>query len=181
MNHGTYKDLSPLPRRTGERIKVRGLARALRREPTWAERTLWRHLRNHRFCAYKFRRQHPNGPYVLDFYCVSAKLAIELDGDPHGHPDQKNHDESKDHYLAQRGIRVLRFWNNDLRENKDGVLTTILQELEQRAEGNPHPDPLPYTTRERGNILKESRHSHPFHYTARESGNNLQEIANNVR
>jgi very-short-patch-repair endonuclease len=161
------------------------MARALRREPTWAERTLWRHLRNHRFCAYKFRRQHPNGPYVLDFYCVSAKLAIELDGDPHGYPNQKNHDESKDRYLAQQGIRVLRFWNDDLRENKDGVLVTILQELEQRTEENPHPDPwspLAASGAAKGGQALAPRccGGNPLPSTARERGNNLKEIANYV-
>jgi very-short-patch-repair endonuclease len=129
---------------------LKELAKKLRRESTWAERTLWRLLRSRRFANYKFRRQHPVGPYVLDLFCVQAKLAVELDGDPHGHPEQRHHDEEKDRYLAQRGIRVLRFWNYELKENEEGVLSVIFCELEKRTSKNPHPDPLPFTTRERG-------------------------------
>jgi len=125
-------------------------ARTLRKQSTWAERTLWKLLRNRQFAQFKFRRQHPCGPYFLDFYCVAEKLAIELDGDVHGEPGQHQHDEEKDRYLCDQGIRVVRIWNIELKENREGVLETILSALTNNGQ-NPHPDPLPYTTRERGN------------------------------
>ena len=109
---------------------------------------MWKLLRNRQFAHFKFRRQHEVGPYVIDFYCVSVKLAIELDGDVHGAPSQRMHDREKDRFLAERGIRVLRFWNIELKDNRDGVLETILASLTTNDQ-NPHPDPLPYTTRER--------------------------------
>ena len=130
----------------------KSFARRLRSQSTWAERRLWFLLRNRRFADYKFRRQHPEGPYILDFYCVSARLAVELDGDVHGHPGRQQHDAEKDRYLAEQGIRALRFWNFELKENEEGVLAVIFAELEQRKSTNPHPDPLP-SRRERGSLL----------------------------
>jgi very-short-patch-repair endonuclease len=154
MKHPVTTSLSPdqgipSPPSFGGEGQGEGEARGLRRNPTWAEKKLWQLLRNRRFVGFKFRRQHPVGPYVLDFHCVSARLAIELDGDVHGRPDRASRDARKDEYLAGKGIKVLRFWNVELLENQDGVLTTILLELEHRT-ANPHPDPLPSTTRERG-------------------------------
>ena len=70
-----------------------------------------------------FRRQHPVGPYILDFYCSAAKLAIELDGDQHAL--QRDYDEARTKFLNRKGIQVLRFWNIDLKENLEGVLDTI--------------------------------------------------------
>src|SRR2546426_7654185 len=67
-------------------------ARILRKKETWAEKLLWRWLRDRRFNNYKFRRQHPVGIYYLDFFCEQARLAVELDGFAHGHPDQRRHD-----------------------------------------------------------------------------------------
>ena len=118
------------------------LARSLRKTPTRAEQTLWRLLRDRRFAGFKFRRQHPVGPYVLDFYCVSAKLAVEVDGDVHGIPSQKNHDVVRDAYLMKQGIRMLRFWNLELAGHMEGVLDTIFGELSKSVR-NPHPNPLP--------------------------------------
>src|SRR2546422_47030 len=95
------------------------LARNLRRDATWAERTLWKHLRNRGVGGARFRRQHGVGPYVLDFYCADALLAIELDGDVHGMPARQQRDEQRDRYLAELGIEVLRFWNEDVWTNLD--------------------------------------------------------------
>jgi very-short-patch-repair endonuclease len=120
----------------------RSLAKGLRKTSTWAERKLWRHFRNRGFARFKFRRQHPVGPYILDFYCASKKLAVELDGDVHGAPGQKNHDVVRDAYLEGKGIRVLRFWNVEIQDNLEGVLDVIYVAL-QRPMPNPHPDPLP--------------------------------------
>ncbi|HUI06379.1 MAG TPA: endonuclease domain-containing protein [Verrucomicrobiae bacterium] len=122
-------------------------ARRLRKQPTWAGRTLWNELRARRFARVKFRRQHPVGPYVLDFYCARAKLAVELDGDPHGEPTVRQHDRDKDRYLAEHGIRTVRFWNFELQTEGEAVLLTIDRELQQVK--NPRPDPLPCGARER--------------------------------
>lgn len=118
------------------------LARTLRKVPTHAEKLLWRLLRDRRFAGYKFRRQHPAGPYVLDFYCAAAKLAVELDGDVHGTPARKSSDEVRGAYLTRQGIRVLRVWNVELVENQEGVMQLLFEELQGRR-ANPHPDPLP--------------------------------------
>jgi very-short-patch-repair endonuclease len=80
---------------------------------------------------------------------MAHKLAIEMDGDPHGEPTARRHDREKDRYLAERGIRTVRFWNFELHDEREAVLQGILHEL-QRVEMNPHPDPLPCPARERG-------------------------------
>jgi very-short-patch-repair endonuclease len=122
-------------------------SRFLRKQSTWAERTLWNELRGRCFAQFKFRRQHPIGSYVLDFYSAIAKLAIELDGDPHGEPTARKHDRRKDRYLAELGIRTLRFWNFELYDEREAVLQRIFEELQKFR--NPHPDPLPRKNRER--------------------------------
>ena len=110
-----------------------GKARSLRRNETWAERTVWRWLRDRRFTGYKFRRQQPIGPYVLDFFCAEAKLAIELDGGQHGLPSKKEHDEKRTEFLKESGIRVMRFWNGELRRQPEAVRTMIFNALQERA------------------------------------------------
>ena len=117
-------------------------ARQLRQDETWAEKLMWRWLRDRRFCAYKFRRQHPVGIYVLDFFCEEARLSIELDGAQHGFPDQQKHDAARAAYLTALGIKELRFWNSHLRRNQQSIRDTIFRELQERA-----PHPLPAYTR----------------------------------
>jgi very-short-patch-repair endonuclease len=117
-------------------------ARQLRKKETWAEKLVWRWLRDRRFSSYKFRRQHPVGDYSLDFFCEEAELAIELDGGQHGHPDQQAHDVEREKFLKSRGIKTLRFWNSHLRRHAQGVRDTIFHELQKRA-----PHPLPAYTR----------------------------------
>src|SRR3974390_559147 len=95
--------------------KQKAVARVLRRRDTWAEKLVWSWLRDRRFSAYKFRRQHPVGPHILDFFCREALLDIELDGFMHGHPQQRRVDAQRDAWLEQRGVKVLRFWNSRLR------------------------------------------------------------------
>ena len=104
-------------------------ARQLRREQTDAERLLWSLLRDRRFMGCKFRRQHPIEPYVVDFYCHAARLAIELDGGEHNEPAARARDEERTRFLEARGIRVLRFWNNEVFNNLEGVLQTIYEAL----------------------------------------------------
>jgi ATP-dependent helicase HrpA/adenine-specific DNA-methyltransferase len=118
------------------------LARALRKKSTWAEKLVWRWLRDRRFTGYKFRRQHPSGEYILDFFCEEARLSIELDGFQHGHPARKIHDVERRKFLETRGIKELRFWNSQLRREGQAVRDAIFNALQQRA-----PHPLPDYTR----------------------------------
>lgn len=110
------------------------LARSLRKHPTKWERVLWRHLRNRNFAGYKFRRQHPLDRYILDFYCPAAKLAIEIDGGGHNYRTGQRRDQRRDDFLAQHGIRVLRVWNHQVREELDSVLRAIWFALEEQAQ-----------------------------------------------
>ncbi|MGV3628756.1 MAG: endonuclease domain-containing protein [Betaproteobacteria bacterium] len=98
-------------------------SRKLRSTLTDAEQLLWRHLRQKQMAGIKFRRQHPVGPYVIDFACLSAKLAIEVDGGQHAEMESK--DAQRDAFLAQNGFRVLRFWNNEVLDNIEGVMEQI--------------------------------------------------------
>jgi very-short-patch-repair endonuclease len=84
-------------------------ARQLRKAETWAEKLMWRWLRDRRFSGYKFRRQHPVGDCYLDFFCEEAALNVELDGSQHGFPDQRKHDVGREKFLQSRGIKTLRF------------------------------------------------------------------------
>src|SRR5262245_48358769 len=118
--------------------KQTAIARTLRKQDTWAEKLMWRWLRDRRFSAYKFRRQHPFGPHVLDFFCVEAFLDIELDGGQHGYPAHQKKDKRRDGWLEARGVKVLRFWNSRLRREKEAILNTIFETLQKRA---PHPLP----------------------------------------
>jgi len=101
-------------------------ARRLRRNETDAERAIWRLLRNRQFSAAKFRRQHPIGQYVLDFYCHEHSLVIEIDGGQHS----AKRDRNRTAYLERRGLTVLRFWNNEVLGNPEGVSEIILAALD---------------------------------------------------
>ncbi len=107
-------------------------ARRLRREQTDEEKELWRALRAGRFAGFKFRRQHLLGKYFLDFYCPAAKLSIELDGFQHGLPEQRQHDEEREKFLASEGVEELRFWNHQWWENREGILLEIWNALHRR-------------------------------------------------
>ncbi|MGE5504423.1 MAG: endonuclease domain-containing protein [Actinomycetota bacterium] len=101
-------------------------ARTLRRNATEAERRLWSRLRDRQLDGHKFRRQQPIGPYFADFCCWEARLVVEVDGGQHA---DSRHDEVRTAWLAERGWQVLRFWNNEVLGNTDGVLQTILDVL----------------------------------------------------
>jgi very-short-patch-repair endonuclease len=103
-------------------------ARQLRRNATEAEKRLWRALREFS-TGLRFRRQHPVGPYIVDFACPGAKLAIEIDGGQHA--DEKAADAARTEVLMRHGYRVLRFWNNEVMDNLPGVLETILRKLSE--------------------------------------------------
>jgi very-short-patch-repair endonuclease len=113
-------------------------ARQLRKQETWAERLVWRWLRDRRFNGYKFRRQHPVGTFYLDFFCEEARLNIELDGRQHGFLEGQQHDAVREAFLKSRGIKTLCFWNSHLRRNAQSIRDTIFHELQARA---PHPLP----------------------------------------
>src|SRR5688500_18279928 len=101
-------------------------ARRLRRASTDVEMKLWQKLRN-RQLGVDFRRQHPAGSFILDFYCPSLRLAIELDGGQHD--TQSRRDTRRDAWLAGHGVSVLRFWNSDVTENFAGVLEAIAAKI----------------------------------------------------
>ena len=103
-------------------------ARALRQAQTDAEGLLWHYLRGKRLDGYKFRRQQPIGPYIVDFACLSRKLLVEVDGGYH--VQRKDYDERRDRFLRNEGYRVLRFWNNEVFEDCFGVLERVYAALE---------------------------------------------------
>ena len=114
------------------------VARALRKHDSWAEKLVWRWLRDRRFSNYKFRREYPLGRHVLDFYCVEARVDIELDGFQHGLPENRRADAERDQWLESQGIKVLRFWNSRLRREAQWIRDAIWNTLQERA---PHPLP----------------------------------------
>jgi very-short-patch-repair endonuclease len=120
-----------------------GFRRELRRATTPAETTVWRALRNRSLADVKFRRQHPVGPYVLDFYCPVLRLAIEVDGDSHYLPGGPEHDAERERFLEVRGIRVLRFTNSEVHEREEDVMRAIWTEIEARSRVHPSPRPSP--------------------------------------
>jgi len=99
-------------------------ARTLRRKMTLPEVLVWQQLRK-KPDSLQFRRQHPAGPYVLDFFCARANLAIEIDGDAHSRRGGPERDAVRDKWLHDHGIRVMRFPAIEVLENLDGVLRTI--------------------------------------------------------
>jgi very-short-patch-repair endonuclease len=107
---------------------TKNFSRKLRSELTAAETHLWQHLRARQVCGKKFRRQHPIGNYILDFACIDAKLAIEVDGGQHN--ELQSHDNQRTAWLEMQGWKVLRFWNNEVLENIEGVLEVIFHTLE---------------------------------------------------
>lgn len=121
-------------------------ANEMRKNPTGAERLMWRHLRNRGLGGYKFRRQFPIGTYIADFACWEARLIIEVDGSQH--MTRRDYDAERTAYLESQGFKVIRFWNGDVLKNIDGVLANVLQVLKQReielkGGAAPHPGPLP--------------------------------------
>jgi len=114
----------------------RDRARELRRHMTDAERTLWRCLRMRQLEGFRFRRQLPVGPYIVDFACLRTRLVVEVDGGQHADADG---DERHDAFLRGRGFRVVRFWNNEVLSDPEGVCEVVLRWLADAPP--PHPSP----------------------------------------
>ena len=102
-------------------------ARRLRAEATDVERKLWSRLRGAQMEGFSFRRQHPIGPFIADFYCAPLRLIIELDGCQHA--NHRGYDAARTKFLEGKGLHVIRFWNYDVMENFDGVLAAIHREV----------------------------------------------------
>ena len=116
-------------------------ARNLRREQTKAESVFWNAVRNRQFYDLKWRRQVPVGRYIADFLCESKKLIIELDGGQHATDDARRYDKKRSQILQQYGYRVIRFWNDGILNNLNGILDGILDSLanELGILSSPHP------------------------------------------
>lgn len=106
---------------------LKNFRRNLRKNSTDAERKLWQYLRRRQIGNFKFTRQYSVGSYILDFYCPETRLAIEIDGGQHF--ENKDKDEIRTEFLVKQNIKVIRFWNNEIFNNIDGVLITIRKNL----------------------------------------------------
>ena len=117
--------------------RIVAAARKLRRTSTDVERRLWHRIRDKQIESFRFRRQRPIGKYIVDFICLEAKLIVELDGGQHS--ESVLLDEKRTVFLASLGYHVVRFWNNEVLENMDGVLARIREHLLDLHQ--PHPGP----------------------------------------
>ena len=124
---------------TNRQILDARLQRNLRNAPTDAERLLWRRLKSRQIDGFKFRRQPPYGDYILDFVCLEHRIIVEVDGSQH--LDAAAYDEKRSRFLRAAGFKVLRFWNNDVLAELDGVLEVIRRELVARVENPSPPNP----------------------------------------
>jgi very-short-patch-repair endonuclease len=141
----------------------RRTAKRLRETPTDAENLLWRRLRRFPISGTHFRRQVPIGPYVADFACMAARLIIEVDGSQHGHGDIRERDDKRTRWLEAEGYRVLRFWNNDLTNNMDGVLEAIYAVVH----GSTSAEPAPLKHRRHMGVLSRDASATPPRRAAR--------------
>ena len=120
-------------KRTGAFTRVTSPhAKALRNNMTDAEQMLWQRLRDRRLGGHKFRRQVTIDPFIVDFLCIQHRLIVEVDGGQHA--EQIEHDVARTAWLETQGYRVLRFWNNEVLGNRDGVTQVILNSVMQAVE-----------------------------------------------
>jgi very-short-patch-repair endonuclease len=113
-------------------------ARELRKNPTEAERILWRHLRLRQIEGHKFRRQQPIGNYIVDFICLEGRVVVEVDGGQHS--EQAHYDSERDAWLREQGFRVLRFWDNQVLKETESV-DEVIREALSREVYPPHLNP----------------------------------------
>jgi very-short-patch-repair endonuclease len=109
--------------------------RELRRDQTDAEKAFWARVRNRQFFGIRFFRQYSVGPYILDFYSPALKLAVELDGGQHNHPEAREYDVARSEFLNAHGIEVIRFWNDEVLRGIEGVLAILEQKVVNPCEG----------------------------------------------
>lgn len=107
-------------------------ARKLRRKATPEERILWQQLRNKELFRVSFRRQYVIGNYITDFYCHKAKIVIELDGSQHAEEENSKKDKKRTKFFEQRGIQVIRFWNDEIHNNLSNIVDYLLETIDQR-------------------------------------------------
>jgi len=105
------------------------IARNLRKNSTPQEKILWQILRNHNFYGYEIRRQSPIGNYIVDFVCRKKKIIIEIDGGQHNKTENIEYDKKRTAYLEQKGYKIIRFWNNEITKNIDGVYKKLQEEF----------------------------------------------------
>ena len=109
--------------------RKRSQAKSLRRSMTRAETLLWRYLKAHHLDGLQFRRQAPVGPYIADFCCHRFRLVVEVDGETHDFSERQEQDAKRDRWFASQGYRVLRFTNDDVLKNLEGVIAAIIGAL----------------------------------------------------
>jgi len=102
-------------------------ARQLRRSPTQEERIIWQKLRHKRLAGCRFRRQHPIGPFIVDFVCLERRLIVEIDGCQHA--DHAERDRKRSQWLEERGFKLVRIWNRDVRLNLHDAVESIFGAL----------------------------------------------------
>jgi very-short-patch-repair endonuclease len=115
-------------------------ARSLRANMTDAELRLWHALRRDQLNGFSFRKQHPIGPYTVDFCCSKLRLAVEVDGGQHAE-QRKEADDQRTQWLAEKDVTVVRYWNNDVLSNLEGVLTDLIVHIERSALAETTPTP----------------------------------------
>ncbi|EJL28507.1 hypothetical protein PMI01_03519 [Caulobacter sp. AP07] len=118
-------------------------ARELRKEMSVPERVLWSALRGSRLDGLRFRRQHPMGPYVFDFFCASARLAVEIDSYAHEVGDQPQRDAVRDGWMAERGVRTLRIPARWVLQSVDGAISAIRADIQDHSPHRPFGPPPP--------------------------------------
>ena len=113
------------------------LAQKMRTKPTDAEAKLWKYIKSKQLLGYKFRRQQPIGPFIVDFVCMELGLVVELDGGQHNEKSKKEYDQERTAFLEKSGFKVKRFWNNDVLKHTEEVIETIYNECKKMATRTP--------------------------------------------
>jgi very-short-patch-repair endonuclease len=146
---------------------LRDRGRQLRRNQTDAERELWARRRARQLSGFKFRRQYPIGPFITDFCCFEQRLVVELDGGQHA--AQRKADRRRSDVLGRHGYRLLRFWDNEVMQNIDGVLQRIVEVLDLE------PSPIPSPTG-RGLKRRSEKSDNPKSKTCTELCRSIQNL-----
>src|SRR5271169_2597608 len=139
--------------------RQRNRAKQLRRAMTPAETLLWRYLKADRIEGLGFRRQVPFRNYIADFVCLSVKLIVELDGVSHDFEERQRADRNRDVFFVSEGFQVLRFTNEQVMTNLEGVVEAIRQVASSRASGSPPSPTLPHKGGGSGNVAARSNKS----------------------